>query len=88
MHHPSPYIWNVAFCFSGGVFFGRRQFSTLVAKILATMESGAFFVHQVDLGLRAIDEQNIMGAVTFQIRTPDLKTSGCEEISPEIQLKT
>ena len=51
MHHPSPYIWNVAFCFSGGVFFGRRQFSTLVAKFLATMESGTFFVHQVDLGI-------------------------------------
>ena len=51
MHHPSPYIWNVAFCFSGGVFFGRRQFSTLVAKFLATMESGIFFVHQVDLGI-------------------------------------
>ena len=51
MHHPSPYIWNVAFCFSGGVFFGRRQFSTLVAKFLATMESGIFFVHQVDLGM-------------------------------------
>ena len=52
------------------------------------MESSAFFVHQVDLGVRAIDEQNIVGAVTFQIQTPDLKTTGCEEISPEIQLKT
>ena len=50
----------------GGLFFGRiflddTQFSALVAKILATMESGNFFFHQVDLGIRATDEQNNMG---------------------------
>ena len=28
----------------------------------------------------------IRRAVTFQIRTPDLKTTGREEISPEVQL--
>ena len=42
-------MWR--FVFLVAFFFGRRQFSTLVANFLATMESGTFFVHQVDLGI-------------------------------------
>ena len=48
-----PHIGTVAFGFSGRVFFsgGGRRFSRLVAKFLATMDSGIFFVHSVDLGM-------------------------------------
>ena len=40
-----PHIGTVAFGFSGRVFFsgGGRRFSRLVAKFLATMDSGIFF---------------------------------------------
>ena len=58
-------------CFT---IYGVRRFVFLAAlclddgncplwwhNFLATMESGTFFIHQVDLGIRAIDEQNTMG---------------------------
>ena len=44
MHHPSPYM-ECGVLFFWWPFFWWRQFSTLVANILATMESGTFFVH-------------------------------------------
>ena len=52
-HAPSFPIWNVAFCFSGGVFLDDGNFTfwwQTYAKIVATMESHTSFVHQVDLG--------------------------------------